>query len=109
MAVRRGPVTLVTGANKGIGKEIAKGLAIRGMTTLLGCRDPLRGELAARELGSAGTVVPVCLTSSARCGDTVGLSNFTGWQRDPGAADYPYGPFGTNQRTRSIESGRAPL
>ncbi|MDH2429697.1 SDR family oxidoreductase [Sphaerisporangium sp. TRM90804] len=42
---------LVTGANKGIGREVAARLAERGMTVLLACRDRRRGELAAREIG----------------------------------------------------------
>ncbi|MBO2447349.1 SDR family oxidoreductase [Actinomadura barringtoniae] len=50
-------VALVTGANKGIGKETARQLAERGMEVLLGSRDPERGERAARELG----VTPVRL------------------------------------------------
>ena len=37
------PVALVTGANKGIGFEIARGLGQKGITVLLGCRDPERG------------------------------------------------------------------
>ncbi|MEV6984403.1 SDR family oxidoreductase [Sphaerisporangium sp. NPDC051017] len=49
------PVTaLVTGANQGIGREIVAGLAARGMTVLLGARDPRRGEEAAHALRSAG-------------------------------------------------------
>ena len=48
---------LVTGANKGIGKEIARGLLRRGMTVLLGARDPGRGRAAAAELALDGEVV----------------------------------------------------
>jgi len=44
-------VALVTGANKGIGKEIARQLADAGLTVYLGSRDPARGERAADEVG----------------------------------------------------------
>jgi len=43
-------VALVTGANKGIGKEIARQLGAQGMTVLLAARDAARGEQAATEL-----------------------------------------------------------
>lgn len=45
---------LVTGANKGIGRAIAEGLAARGMTVLIGARDPGLGEKAAASLRDAG-------------------------------------------------------
>lgn len=38
-----GDVVLVTGANKGLGKETAAQLARRGMTVLVGSRDAERG------------------------------------------------------------------
>lgn len=44
---------LVTGANKGIGREIARRLAVDGYTVWLGCRDAGRGEAAAGELRQA--------------------------------------------------------
>ena len=47
-------VALVTGANKGIGKEIARQLGARGMTVLVGARDQGRGEEAAAELRQDG-------------------------------------------------------
>lgn len=50
-------VALVTGANKGIGKEIARGLLRLGITVLLGARDLERGTKAAEELASEGTVI----------------------------------------------------
>ncbi|MDP9762138.1 MULTISPECIES: SDR family oxidoreductase [Agrobacterium] len=45
---------LVTGANKGIGFAIAKGLAEQGMTVWMGARDPERGEKAVALLRDDG-------------------------------------------------------
>ena len=49
-------VALVSGANKGIGKEIARGLAKQGFTVLLGARKAELGEAAAKELAQDGQV-----------------------------------------------------
>lgn len=43
---------LITGANKGIGFEIAKELSGRGVTVLIGARDEERGLAAAERLGA---------------------------------------------------------
>jgi NAD(P)-dependent dehydrogenase (short-subunit alcohol dehydrogenase family) len=49
------PLTaLVTGANKGLGKEVARQLGRLGATVLIGSRDHARGELAAAELVAQG-------------------------------------------------------
>lgn len=45
---------LVTGANKGIGLAISKGLAEAGMTVWMGARDRLRGEEAVAQLRAQG-------------------------------------------------------
>ncbi|MFG1905942.1 SDR family oxidoreductase [Kribbella sp. NPDC048928] len=47
-------IALVTGANKGIGKEIARQLGERGFTVLVGSRDAERGAVAAKELVAEG-------------------------------------------------------
>jgi NAD(P)-dependent dehydrogenase (short-subunit alcohol dehydrogenase family) len=55
-------VALITGANKGIGRETAAQLAALGMTVLLGARDPRRGQQAAAALEvGGGTVRPLAL------------------------------------------------
>jgi NAD(P)-dependent dehydrogenase (short-subunit alcohol dehydrogenase family) len=47
-------IALVTGANKGIGREIARQLGELGYTVLVGSRDLARGEAAAKELVADG-------------------------------------------------------
>lgn len=47
-------ITLVTGANKGIGREIAGQLAALGHTVVVGARSAEHGEQAAAELRAAG-------------------------------------------------------
>lgn len=49
-----GRIALVTGANKGIGYEIARQLAGSGVSVLLGARDAGRGQAAADDLAGQG-------------------------------------------------------
>nr|BFE60263.1 SDR family oxidoreductase [Dactylosporangium thailandense] len=49
-----GKVSLVTGANKGIGLEIARQLARLGHTALVAARDTTRGQAAVRQLQAEG-------------------------------------------------------
>lgn len=56
------PVALVTGANKGLGLEIARQLGVRGHQVWIGARDERRGAEAAQRLALDGFVVePVLL------------------------------------------------
>ncbi len=47
-------VALITGANKGIGLEIARQLGRQGITVVLGSRDTARGQTAAETLKNEG-------------------------------------------------------
>jgi NAD(P)-dependent dehydrogenase (short-subunit alcohol dehydrogenase family) len=50
-------IALVTGANKGIGREIARQLAANGVLVLIGARDGNRGDKAATDLRREGLPV----------------------------------------------------
>jgi len=67
--VTSGRVVLVTGANRGIGKEVARQLARAGAHVLLGSRCPVRGAEAAAELATDGVeVVPLTLDVTDEAG-----------------------------------------
>ena len=54
MTTNNGKVALITGANKGLGKEIARQLGLRGYTVVLAARNEAAGKKAADELAAAG-------------------------------------------------------
>ena len=65
-----GRTALVTGANSGVGFETAKTLAEHGAAVVLACRDPEKGQDAARRIQAAAptaelTVLPLDLASLA--------------------------------------------
>jgi NAD(P)-dependent dehydrogenase (short-subunit alcohol dehydrogenase family) len=57
LGTTRNLIALVTGANKGIGKEIARQLSAKGVHVLVGARHQERGEKAVAELRSNGLSV----------------------------------------------------
>ena len=45
-------IALITGANQGVGFQVAKALVAAGVTVLMGSRDLAKGEIAAGQIGS---------------------------------------------------------
>ncbi len=79
------PVAVVTGGNRGIGREVCRQLAERGYTAVLGARDPARGGAAAAELAAGGLDVRVCPLDVA---DDAGVAAAARWVGDElGRAD----------------------
>ena len=56
------PVALITGANQGIGLQIAKDLVAHGFTVLVGSRNFERGEAAASEIGPNASALHLDVT-----------------------------------------------
>jgi NAD(P)-dependent dehydrogenase (short-subunit alcohol dehydrogenase family) len=69
---------VVTGANKGIGREVARRLAIDGFKVWLGARDADRGAGAARELRAEGLDVE-CLEIDVTSDESVVAAARTVW------------------------------
>lgn len=59
------PVALVTGANQGIGLQIAKDLVTHGFTVLVGSRNLEHGEAAAKQIGPDAQAIQLDVTDQA--------------------------------------------
>jgi NAD(P)-dependent dehydrogenase (short-subunit alcohol dehydrogenase family) len=55
-------IALVTGANQGVGLQVAKELVANGVAVLVGSRNFERGEAAAREIGSGAVALQLDVT-----------------------------------------------
>lgn len=58
-------IALITGANKGIGRQIAAELIEHGFIALIGSRDLSKGQQAAEELGDQARAIQLDVTDSA--------------------------------------------
>ena len=58
-------IALVTGANQGMGKQVAKELVADGLTVFVGSRDLARGEQAAAEIGDGAIALQLDVTDAA--------------------------------------------
>ena len=72
------PVAVITGANRGIGYEIASQLSEWGFEVVLGSRNLAKGEQAARTLGEGARVHAVQLDVS----DATSVSTMGAWVRE---------------------------
>ena len=58
-------IALVTGANQGVGLQVAAELVAHGVTVFVGSRDLVRGESAARDIGPGATAIQLDVTDQA--------------------------------------------
>jgi NAD(P)-dependent dehydrogenase (short-subunit alcohol dehydrogenase family) len=96
--LRPSKVALVTGANRGIGLEVARQLADLGFDVVLGCRDLAQGDAAAATLRRDGLSVTACRLDVT---DAASIAATRDWLDQgmprvstPGAPDTPSGTPG---------------
>jgi NAD(P)-dependent dehydrogenase (short-subunit alcohol dehydrogenase family) len=58
-------IALVTGANQGVGLQVARELAAGGLTVLVGSRNFERGAAAAKDIGPAAVAIQLDVTDGA--------------------------------------------
>ncbi|MBZ9943868.1 SDR family NAD(P)-dependent oxidoreductase [Mesorhizobium sp. BR1-1-13] len=63
--MRHKRIALITGANQGVGLQVAKELVANGVTVLVGSRDSTRGEAAAKEIGAGAIALQLDVTDQA--------------------------------------------
>ncbi|QIZ97654.1 SDR family NAD(P)-dependent oxidoreductase [Leifsonia sp. PS1209] len=69
-------IALITGANQGVGFQVAKELVAAGVTVLLGSRDLARGQAAAAQIGDGAIPVQIDVT------DTDSIAAAARWVED---------------------------
>src|SRR6201998_4346181 len=65
-------IALVTGANQGVGLQVAKELVANGATVFVGSRNFERGEAAAREIGAGAIALQLDVTDRVSIADAAG-------------------------------------
>lgn len=73
-----GRVAVVTGANRGLGREVTRYLARRGARVIMACRDGAAGEGAAAALRAAGDVTGTLEVRPLDLGSLVSVEKFAG-------------------------------
>src|SRR5580704_6465676 len=58
-------IALVTGANQGVGLQVAKELVANGLSVLVGSRNLERGDVAAKEIGPGAIALQIDVTDQA--------------------------------------------
>lgn len=58
-------IALVTGANQGVGLQLANELVAKGVTVLLGSRNAEKGEAAAKSIGAGAIAIQIDVTDAA--------------------------------------------
>ena len=64
-------VALVSGGNRGIGREVARQLAEKGLAVVMGSRDPGKGEAVAQELGNGIVATQLDVTDEESVGSAI--------------------------------------
>ena len=82
----RDTVVLITGATRGLGREVARQLAERGATVLVSARDPATADQTAAELGQAGDVRALAVGLDVSDAEAV-RESAAALRRDPGRLD----------------------
>jgi len=70
------PVAVVTGANRGIGRDVTRQLAAAGFAVLLGSRDLADGQTAARQIDPDGHAVTACQLDVTDPASVTALASF---------------------------------
>lgn len=78
MTQRTNKVAFITGANRGIGFETARGLGELGITVILGTRDLVKGQAAAKELQSLGVKADAIQYDAEQANSAVSVYDYFG-------------------------------
>ncbi len=65
-------IALITGANQGVGFQVAKELAADGVTVLVGSRNADRGYAAAQQIGQGAIAIQIDVTDRLSIADAAG-------------------------------------
>jgi NAD(P)-dependent dehydrogenase (short-subunit alcohol dehydrogenase family) len=73
------PVAVVTGGNRGVGREVCRQLALLGHLVALGSRDLRQGELTAKELDPDGSRILPC---PIEVDNSLSVNALAGWMKE---------------------------